>query len=101
MGLLMWELIEGETPFHDVANLDGMLPTPNPASRQPVSQPASQSASCQSASEAVSQVIQPKSQSAAQQASQSVRQSANQSGETPFHDVANLDGMLPTPNPAS
>ena len=26
LGLLMWELIEGETPFHDVANLDGMLP---------------------------------------------------------------------------
>ena len=24
VGLLMWELIEGETPFHDVANLDGM-----------------------------------------------------------------------------
>ena len=26
LGLLMWEMIEGETPFHDVANLDGMLP---------------------------------------------------------------------------
>jgi hypothetical protein len=26
LGLLMWELIEGEIPFHDVPNLDGMLP---------------------------------------------------------------------------
>ena len=26
LGLLMWELIEGEIPFHDEPNLDGMLP---------------------------------------------------------------------------
>jgi eukaryotic-like serine/threonine-protein kinase len=26
LALLMWELIEGEIPFHDMPNLDGMLP---------------------------------------------------------------------------